>query len=112
MDQPVEQALHPAALLLVEDLRESRECQRYPLCASIFCRIDHVDAEPFIDAVGRPGATPRHVQGDIAVLVRTYLLQRSAGSPDTGLPARRPDSCRIRGRCALRLKTPEAPRSA
>ena len=35
-------------------------------CASIFCRIDHVDAEPFIDAVGRPGATPRHVQGDIA----------------------------------------------
>src|SRR5271166_2427530 len=70
MDQPVKQRLHPAALVLVEDLRERRECQRYPLCTSIFGSIDHVDAEPFVDTVGRPAAAPRHVQGDIATAAR------------------------------------------
>src|SRR6202022_683103 len=66
VDQPVEDRLHAASVLLVEKLWKSREGQRYPLCPSIFSGIDHIDAGSFVDSVGRAAPPPRHFEGDFA----------------------------------------------
>src|SRR6202453_808740 len=85
MNQPVEDALGPTAILVVEDLRERRERKRDPLRPSTSAGRDHVDAKPFVDPVGRPAATPGHIKGDIATATRSRVPMEALYLP-RGIP--------------------------
>ena len=98
VDQPVEARAEAAAILVFEDLRESREGKRYPLRPSIFGRIDHVDAEPLVDPVRSPATTPRHIQADFAAAACGRIPMEALNPPRASLaiisriPGKRPSS--------------------
>ena len=66
MDQRVVEPLQRRAIRGVEKFGKRRKRQRQPTRTTATRPRDHVDGQPLIDAVGRAGASPRQVKGDIA----------------------------------------------